>query len=404
MSDRGIASAYAGLLDQLRTAILQDWAWPSPEAGFVRFVFHDSVATTDLVLPGMEWPTDEPLTHAPALAAAGYALACGECRSQTAQWLAGLKRLSSREAFPSDRQSFAYRPLEALGIAAGLASLNGEGADLRPWLKDILGRTRSLQSDDWAKCLQAAAEFTMQLPGGSLPLLGTMPQRPEDIAVMSWTAERYQKAADLKSAAASLLERCALEPLGQLDLARSAVLYRILRATVRTVIASEMGQYWDVNRTRKDAEMLVTRLCRRFHLFAEQLKVRHDGRQTVAIADEYDVQDLLHAMLRLHFEDVRPEEGTPSTAGKSARMDFLLKPEKIVVETKMTRKGLDQKKVGDELIIDLRRYRAHPDVKTLICMVYDPGGLCGTPAALEADLTGTFDGIDCIVAVCPHGL
>lgn len=43
------------------------------------------------------------------------------------------------------------------------------------------------------------------------------------------------------------------------------------------------------------------------------------------LEDEYDVQDLPHALLLLYFDDVRAEEWTPSYAGKSARMDFLLK-------------------------------------------------------------------------------
>lgn len=42
------------------------------------------------------------------------------------------------------------------------------------------------------------------------------------------------------------------------------------------------------------------------------------------------MQDLLNALLRLYFYDIRPEEYTPSYAGKTARVDFLLKNEKIV--------------------------------------------------------------------------
>jgi hypothetical protein len=49
---------------------------------------------------------------------------------------------------------------------------------------------------------------------------------------------------------------------------------------------------------------------------------RHDGRPTLGVGDEYDVQDLLHALLRLFFDDIRPEERTPSYAGESTRMDF----------------------------------------------------------------------------------
>ena len=153
-----------------------------------------------------------------------------------------------------------------------------------------------------------------------------------------------------------------------------------------------------------DAPALVVSLCRRFHLFAHQLLDRHRQRGTLKIADEYDVQDLMHALLRLHFEDVRAEEVTPSVAGKSGRMDFLLKAERLVVETKMTRRGLTQKQVGDELIIDMRRYRSHPDLRTLVCLVYDPGGFCRAPAALENDLSGSEGRFRTVVIVSPRGM
>jgi REase_DpnII-MboI len=157
-------------------------------------------------------------------------------------------------------------------------------------------------------------------------------------------------------------------------------------------------------RRQQDAEALVVRLCRRFHLFARQLLERRERRATVQVSDEYDVQDLMHALLRLHFEDVRAEEVTPSVAGKAGRMDFLLKPERLVVETKMTRRSLGQRELGDELIVDMKRYRAHPDQRTLVCLVYDPGGYCHAPAALESDLSGEDAGFRSVVVVCPKGL
>ena len=83
--------------------------------------------------------------------------------------------------------------------------------------------------------------------------------------------------------------------------------------------------------------------------------------------DEYDVQDLLHALLRIFFKDIRPEEWVPSYAGSSSRMDFLLHQEEIVIEVKMTRDGLKQKELVDQLLIDIARYEKHPGCKTLIC-------------------------------------
>lgn len=131
---------------------------------------------------------------------------------------------------------------------------------------------------------------------------------------------------------------------------------------------------------------LIENLCNRFHLVATQLRTRHGARETIDVQDEYDVQDLFHSLLHLYFEDIRPEEWCPSNAGKATRMDFLLKQERIVVEIKKTRKGLDAKAVGSELIEDIHRYQSHPNCDALICFVYDPEGRIANPRGLENDL------------------
>jgi hypothetical protein len=68
----------------------------------------------------------------------------------------------------------------------------------------------------------------------------------------------------------------------------------------------------------------IVALCRRFPLFVDRLQNRQRSRNPVCVDDEYDVQDLLHAILKLHFDDVRPEEVTPSYAGSASRVDFYL--------------------------------------------------------------------------------
>lgn len=138
--------------------------------------------------------------------------------------------------------------------------------------------------------------------------------------------------------------------------------------------------------TVDNPQQLVEQICTRFHLIARQLQHRHSNRATLEVNDEYDVQDLLHALLRLDFEDIRPEEWTPSYAGASGRMDFLLKQERIVVEVKKTRMGLAHREVGEQLIVDIERYKNHPDCKLLVCFVYDPEGRIGNPRGVENDL------------------
>jgi hypothetical protein len=140
----------------------------------------------------------------------------------------------------------------------------------------------------------------------------------------------------------------------------------------------------------KETESLVQiiNVLERFPAFCRQLKKRYHDRGTIEVNDEYDVQDLVHALLILHFDDVRPEEASPSYAGSSSRQDFLLKKEKIVIEVKKTRKSLGAGKIGEELIIDMARYRAHPDCDTLVCFVYDPDGWVNNPKGVIADLEG----------------
>jgi len=149
------------------------------------------------------------------------------------------------------------------------------------------------------------------------------------------------------------------------------------------------------------SEAAIETICNQFHAVVRQLGNRHDNRPTLEITDEYDVQDLFHALLRLYFDDIRREEWTPSYAGKSTRMDFLLKNEGIVIEIKKTGNGLDAKKVGEELIIDIAHYRSHPDFKMLVCFVYDPENRIVNPTGLENDLSRQSDEFVVKVLICP---
>jgi hypothetical protein len=147
----------------------------------------------------------------------------------------------------------------------------------------------------------------------------------------------------------------------------------------------------------------LEKICRRFHRVAKQLRNRHSDRPTLEIEDEYDVQDLFHALLKVEFDDIRPEEWTPSYAGRSARTDFLLKQEKVIVEIKKTRKDLSDKEIGEQLIIDIERYQAHPDCKTVVCFVYDPEGRMGNPEGIIKDLESRQrESLDLKVIIAPE--
>lgn len=178
--------------------------------------------------------------------------------------------------------------------------------------------------------------------------------------------------------------------------------------TAAVMLASmidEIGEYGlsnDAPEDSPDVLTLIEKLCLKFHSAARQLQHRHDNRSTIAINDEYDVQDLLHAILRLHFDDVRQEEWTPSYAGRASRVDFLLKAERIVVEVKKTRLSMKAGDLGEQLIIDRARYQAHPDCDTLVCFVYDPEGRIGNPGGIERDLEGVKGELRTRVIIAPR--
>lgn len=153
--------------------------------------------------------------------------------------------------------------------------------------------------------------------------------------------------------------------------------------------------------TTFNAVEIIEQIGRRFDLVARQLTKRYNKRETLTIVDEYDVQNLFHAMLKLFFDDIRREEWTPSYAGKSSRIDFLLKNEEIIIEIKKTRSTLKDKELSDELIIDKERYQAHPKCKTLIAFVYDPDEYIDNPKGLETDLNELTDTMVVKVIISP---
>ncbi len=171
-------------------------------------------------------------------------------------------------------------------------------------------------------------------------------------------------------------------------------------------LIDEVAEYWEEQHRaqQRDCLSVLETLCNRFHLVARQLRSRHNNRDTLNVEDEYDVQDLLHALLVLEFDDIRPEEWTPSYAGSSARMDFLLKQEQTVIEVKKTNPRLGAKEVGEQLIIDIIKYKHHPDCRALVCFVYDPEGRIANPRGIENDLSGDREGLVVRVIIAPRGL
>ncbi|MCS6295574.1 MAG: hypothetical protein H8K09_05020 [Nitrospira sp.] len=146
---------------------------------------------------------------------------------------------------------------------------------------------------------------------------------------------------------------------------------------------------------------ILRRVCARFHLVARQLRLRKEYRPTLEINDEYDLQDLFYALLRLQFDEVGTEEWTPAYTNGARRTSYLLDWEKTVVVVKQTRSGLTTRDLAEQIAADTAHYSARPNGTTLVCFVYDPDGRVGNPRGLEADLSSTGGPYKIEVIVAP---
>jgi hypothetical protein len=146
---------------------------------------------------------------------------------------------------------------------------------------------------------------------------------------------------------------------------------------------------------------LLRRVCTRFHLVARQLRLRKEYRPTLEITDEYDLQDLFYALLRLQFDEVGTEDWIPAYTNGARRTSYLLDWDRTVVVVKQTRSGLTTKDLAEQVKSDAARYAARPEGTTLLCFIYDPDGRVGNPRGLEADLTTVSDNYMVEVIVAP---
>lgn len=141
----------------------------------------------------------------------------------------------------------------------------------------------------------------------------------------------------------------------------------------------------------------------KFHLVAKTIQERkRAGKQPFKVEDEYDVQDLLHGLLKIFFNDIEPEEYCPSYCGTSPRIDFFLRKEKIFVEAKIASKTHRRKRISQELIIDKEYYRKKENLKALFCIVYDPNGNIENPRGFELDLGEKAEAFEVRVYVVPN--
>ena len=313
-----LSTAYAILRSELSAAIANA-PWPSPEAGFLDHLQSTSGKPT----PRRSLATER-LEETPMLASAGYQYTNSTFSRPATydnEWARHFRRLAQRQAFPLDRESYFFRPLDLLGICIGAQHCPALTDDDRKWLQQVLrdGATRLPE--------HARSHYLGATAAAQLGITWTMHSTPrvQDLSLASlgllyWITTQEGLAASIgltltaKDLAVIILQQAFTAQNSYDDLADAGLILHATEAIVDRAIQARVEETWAAPRNRQAAQALVRTICERFTVVANTLTHRHDNRSTLAITDEYDVQDLLEALLKLHFTDVRPEEWTPSYA------------------------------------------------------------------------------------------
>jgi hypothetical protein len=112
-------------------------------------------------------------------------------------------------------------------------------------------------------------------------------------------------------------------------------------------------------------------VCNRFQLAAGFLSSRRKNHPDFDIHDEYDVQDLLAAVLAGSIPFAIQEEPLSKLAGgPSGRADVAIEELGIIIEVKYARKGSQIDLVG-EIAQDFELYAKWPHLQHLIVFIYN---------------------------------
>jgi len=165
-----VVNPFAAHLARIASNVREDLRWPSPEFGFV--LYWSALETSSLFddVPTSFTSTEalRRLSEAPVLASYGFLLGLEDLpfgQTVVDQWDEGMRRIVDRDAFPADRASFVFRPLELLGLALGCThkTINAESIT---WLKGVLQRAEEKYEDSgvWDFLLGSFGAFALQVP------------------------------------------------------------------------------------------------------------------------------------------------------------------------------------------------------------------------------------------------
>ncbi len=132
---------------------------------------------------------------------------------------------------------------------------------------------------------------------------------------------------------------------------------------------------------------LVIQLCNRLSHSAKVLNRRRANKNPFEITDEYDVQDLLKAVLRAYFKYSVSEDPISKVAGVSSRADFAIEELGVIIEAKYVHNPGEQSRIVKEFAEDLLFYSKCPFLEHFVYLVY------GADDLNEPELLDKLEGV-----------
>ena len=133
---------------------------------------------------------------------------------------------------------------------------------------------------------------------------------------------------------------------------------------------------------------LVRNAMEKFTTAAQPLLKRRKGKPVIEIDDEYDVQDILHVILKPHFPSIKAEEVVSGVrSGHFLKIDFIIPSNKMAIECKCVRDAEHAKSLEAELNDDIQTYKNHRDCDYLIFFIYDKNLFISDPHQMEEQYT-----------------
>lgn len=140
--------------------------------------------------------------------------------------------------------------------------------------------------------------------------------------------------------------------------------------------------------THTSSVATVVQILERFNHAVNRLSRRKRNKERLfTIHDEYDLQDLLYAMMKPLIPDLKDEVPIEGVAS-DGRLDLASQDLKLIVELKRTRSAEHGKTVLAECRDRLVKYAAWPFLEKMVFFIFDPDNHIDDPDIVEAQLRG----------------